>query len=793
MAWGRIVRRLPFVGALLAALLLTALLAVAPAAAQSAGDDFALADGHFYTQTRGDHPAGFGFAIRDTTSCPCFSQFTALGGIAALGYPASHPYQDGPFTYQVTQRALLQWNTITGTMSLANVFDLLHAAGRDEWLETFKQIPSSFDWSSDQGRPFSGPGSITENHLTTIFAPRASDSATMRAARQALEGRFLANPQWLNHHGFPMGIKDYGHVVVVRGQRAAFQYWQQDVPWAAAGTVTIVLGGGLAKEAGLFPTWAATPLKPEAATSVALRPAPPPPPAPTAAPAPPPQAAEPHAPPAAQVRADWLGVNDGYAASGFLAQSGAGWTRSVIFWSGAERSDGDFSGIRGCPWVNDGLKAANVKMLGLLIGTPDFAATNPADGTHSVPDMAKWARFVAAIARECAGTIDHWAIWNEVEIPPSGPNAIYSTFAGSAAQYYQLLKTAYTAAKRGNPNAQVIVAPYSYHRDMQEGGEQRLPWFAAFMAQVKADPAAPANGGFFDALALNIYRNPHDLWDRVHGGGEVALLPPNRSGFAQRLADIGLAGKPIWLAEFNAMPFDDANVPGWDTQIANDGFRITMDEQASFVIQALTLGRLAGYERMFFHALQDDRYPALGGRQFDELWGLVRFHDDPNNVAASRQRPAFTAFQTVARFLGNATPRGLEVLERADDPVARWSQYTPRFTWHVHAGIFERAIAGGIQRSTVLWNGAGTPITVLVPKVGVHGWLVSKDGAAKIIRPVTVDGRAYWSIELAAASRHFDLFGGDPPGYYYVGGSPLILVEEGVPAGSPLAAPRAAS
>ena len=124
------------------------------------------------------------------------------------------------------------------------------------------------------------------------------------------------------------------------------------------------------------------------------------------------------------------------------------------------------------------------------------------------------------------------------------------------------------------------------------------------MAQVQADPAAPANGGFFDVLALNIYRNPHDLWDRIHGGGAMALLPPNRRGFAQRLADMGLAGKPIWLTEFNAMPFDDHNVPGWDPQIANDGFRITMDEQASFVIQALTLARLAGYERVFFHSLQ---------------------------------------------------------------------------------------------------------------------------------------------------------------------------------------------
>jgi hypothetical protein len=44
-------------------------------------------------------------------------------------------------------------------------------------------------------------------------------------------------------------------------------------------------------------------------------------------------------------------------------------------------------------------------------------------------------------------------------------------------------------------------------------------------------------------------------------------------------------------------------------------------------------------------------------------------------------------------------------------------------------------------------------------------------------------------VTLAPASRHFDLFGGDPPGYFYVGGSPLIVVEQGVPGDAPVTAP----
>ena len=58
----------------------------------------------------------------------------------------------------------------------------------------------------------------------------------------------------MNHYGLPMGYEDLGDVRVVRAQRAAFQQWMIEVPWAKAGEVVVVANGGdIAKELGLLP------------------------------------------------------------------------------------------------------------------------------------------------------------------------------------------------------------------------------------------------------------------------------------------------------------------------------------------------------------------------------------------------------------------------------------------------------------------------------------------------------------------------------------------------------------
>src|SRR5688572_1979175 len=62
-----------------------------------------------------------------------------------------------------------------------------------------------------------------------------------------------------------------------------------------------------------------------------------------------------------------------------------------------------------------------------------------------------WGQYVRQVVQMYKGRIDTWIIWNEPDITPDAPNAAYFIWAGSPADYYQLLKVAYLNAKEVNP------------------------------------------------------------------------------------------------------------------------------------------------------------------------------------------------------------------------------------------------------------------------------------------------------------------------------------------------------
>jgi hypothetical protein len=87
------------------------------------------------------------------------------------------------------------------------------------------------------------------------------------------------------------------------------------------------------------------------------------------------------------------------------------------------------------------------------------------------------------------------------------------------------------------------------------------------------------------------------------------------------------------------------------------------------------------------------------------------------------------------------------------------------------------------RRVTVVWNGDGAPLRVRLTRQGVRARLVDRTGLGRPLAPQSED----WVIDLPPATAHFAT---DPPGYHFIGGEPLLLVEDGVPANAPVTPPR---
>ncbi|TAK24586.1 MAG: hypothetical protein EPO26_05030 [Chloroflexota bacterium] len=196
-----------------------------------------VAGGRWYSQTA--RPGELGFALRDDETARFWSEFQRLGGVPVLGYPISERFELDGFVVQATQRVILQWHPDRGEAMAVNVLDRLHDSGSDDWLRTVRQTPPP-DRFTEGGKSWSA---IVRERQSIL-----DDHPTIRAMYFAGPGDPLAM------HGLPTSrAVDVGNHVALRTQRAVFQLWKEDVPWAKAGEVTLALGGSIALEAGLIP------------------------------------------------------------------------------------------------------------------------------------------------------------------------------------------------------------------------------------------------------------------------------------------------------------------------------------------------------------------------------------------------------------------------------------------------------------------------------------------------------------------------------------------------------------
>jgi hypothetical protein len=431
-----------------------------------------------------------------------------------------------------------------------------------------------------------------------------------------------------------------------------------------------------------------------------------------------------------------LGIIDAGRDANAARKAGATWDRALFLWQLIQPNNAN-------DWLLDNyVKQANldttlstgIPVVGVVQGTPGWADTDYHDGAAGVPTGLDYpvddprntfGQYMLKLARAYKGRINTWIIWNEPDFLP-GESGTWWTWAGSPGDFYKLMRTGYRAVKEVDPSATVVFPATTYFADATHNRELFLK---RVLDEANKDPEAPPSGYFFDAVGVNLYCSLDAVY-RVYGI------------YNSVLAQFQLQ-KPLWLTETNCPVYNDATVP----EPAQG--RITTNEQAAFLIEAIALARAAGYQRIGWYTMVD--HDASTG--IVDRWGLLRADDTP--------RPAYLAFQVASQYLSRSdlivklAPYGTSTGDGW--PVTRISVDDP----------FQHT------RVQILWRTAQGPDSVNVPASGASAQLIDPLGfTAQALR-----GDNGWTVPLPPPRVAQP---SDPPGFQS-GGYPVLLVESGVP------------
>jgi len=543
--------------------LLVALVPAAPQVVHADEVDYGVAGGHFFAQTTS---GGKGYTIVDDGSAPFWREFNRLGGVQGVGYPISRRFMWNGFLSQAMQRVVFQWRPDTGQVAFVNVFDLMTQAGKDDWLAS-KQTPRPLGPEFDAGKSFE---EASAQRLALL-----DDNAAIRRAYYNVAG----DPVQMN--GLPTSrVTDMGNNLTLRAQRVVIQQWKENVPWAAAGQVTVALGGSLAAEAGLLPGEA---LAPEDAPARSA-----PVPLATGGGAPPPSGARP--------------VNFGYGfqidanndygrALNMTRGAGFNWSKVQIRWAELESQPG---AINWGPIDNavNGANGAGVSLLLSVVTAPDWSRPGQNLAEHGPPnDPQAYANFVGAIAARHPGKVQAYEIWNEQNLAREwgGPGR------QSAAQYVGLLRAANAAIKASDPNTTVLVGALTPAGTVDLGGGALAIDDIDFLQQMYA----AGMRGHFDAIAVHpsgfnssALADPRDGATLHRDGGfrgHRSFYFRNFEFYRDVMVRNGDAAKQLWFTEFGWASGGDA---GQEWAYAHQN---SEEDQANFLVQAFQYGRNRGY------------------------------------------------------------------------------------------------------------------------------------------------------------------------------------------------------
>jgi hypothetical protein len=422
-----------------------------------------------------------------------------------------------------------------------------------------------------------------------------------------------------------------------------------------------------------------------------------------------------------------FGAVESYYRPEDAAEAGLAWDRIIFEWRYLQ-PDGpdDWETDRWDAWLRDAQRAGR-HIVGLIKNAPGWATGSdllgaPAQGLDLPIDDPgnRWATFIRRLVRYYSARwgIHDWIIYNEPDIRPGDNQNGFFEFAGDITDYYKTLKVAYKAAHAADPNAVIHLAGLTYWFDKVFERDQYL---GRLLAVIRDDPEARKYNQFFDVLTVHAYGGTDWVWRLTQFMASI-------------LAEYGLQ-KPIWIGEVNVRPTQDK---GWTIKglARPKDPPISVDEQASFIVQSAALALSMGVQSVMFYRLYDNGYDSKQGQSY-EAWGLIR----PDGT----RRPGFYALKMVNTYLKDMT-----AVQRVRN-----------------GGVTLVLLIQPDQTTYVLWNENNQPVTVQIKpnRNDETAKLISYTGDVKTVSP----GRAgRYEFKLASCR-----------GLCVVKGEPRLFVQPG--------------
>jgi len=361
------------------------------------------------------------------------------------------------------------------------------------------------------------------------------------------------------------------------------------------------------------------------------------------------------------------------------AEAGVAWDRILFYWSELQRTGPeDWNGYH-VPddWLQRAAQDGR-EVVGLLKHTPAWA-TDGVEGCGvprgldlPVDDPGNlWAAFVRRTVGIYGDRIHRWIIWNEPDIESE---TYGNEWCGSIEAYFRLLKVAYLAAHEVDPDVKIHLAGLTFWHDRD--------YLDRFLAYAVQDPTGAEHGYYFDVVSLHIYFQTASV--------PFIINEVRASLRAQRME------KPIWVNETNASPDSD---PEWPLE--RPRWRVSLEDQAAFLLQSFGLALTAGAERVAVYKLMDTGLPPGG-----EPFGLIR----PDGS----RRPAYETYK-------------LMTTHYAGTRAARAERYP------LYEVVTLQKEVGSVR---VIWARTGSEVSVALPAGAAQGRLVDQTGAEQAIEPV---------------------------------------------------------